>query len=124
MVSKNGNLADMRTPSPVGQTTVQASSRRARNSPEYRAELARLQPYEEIARQVIHLRMVHSMSQDALAQRVGTTKSAISRLESGHHAPTVATLRKIASGFGGQLVVTFDVPEVAAPRTEEMAVSI
>jgi transcriptional regulator with XRE-family HTH domain len=43
-----------------------------------------------------------------LAERVGTTKSAISRLESGQHPPTVATLNKIALAFGARLVVSFE----------------
>jgi DNA-binding XRE family transcriptional regulator len=96
--------------SPIGWSTTEASGRRAGRSAEYRAELDRLRPYEEIARQVIALRMSHNLSQDALAQRTGTTKSAISRLESGQHAPTVATLEKIAAAFGGHLKISFDVP--------------
>jgi ribosome-binding protein aMBF1 (putative translation factor) len=96
--------------SPVGRSTTEASSRRSRQSAEYREELERLRPYEEIARQVIALRLRYNLSQQALAQRTGTTKSAISRLESGQHAPTVATLEKIASAFGGRLVISFEVP--------------
>jgi DNA-binding XRE family transcriptional regulator len=99
--------------SPIGRTTVEASRRRARQSAEYREELARLRPDEEIARQIIGLRMAQNLSQEALAERVGTTKSAISRLESGHHAPSVATLRKVASAFGGELLVSFAVPKQA-----------
>ena len=107
----------MPSPGPAGQSTKQASRRRARRSPEYPAELARLQPYEEIARQVTRLRMDHNLSQQALALRVGTTKSAISRLESGQHASTVATLNKVASAFDRQLVISFEVPLRPAPRT-------
>lgn len=114
IVSKIGNVADMTKP--VGRTAIQASGRRARRSTEYRQELARLQPYDEIARQVILLRMRHSLSQEALSLRVGTTKSAISRLESGQHAPTVTTLQKIAVAFGGHLVVSFDVPDKPSER--------
>jgi ribosome-binding protein aMBF1 (putative translation factor) len=112
----------MSATSPVGRTTAEASRRRARQSPQYQAELARLQPYEEIARQVIRLRMSHNLSQEALAGRVGTTKSAISRLESGHHAPTVATLQKIASALGGHVVVSFEVPEQPTAEREVLAV--
>jgi transcriptional regulator with XRE-family HTH domain len=82
---------------------------RARRSAEVRAELNRLRPFEEVARTVIRLRMEHNLSQEALAQRVGTTKSAISRLESGRHAPNLATLDRIAAAFGGRVVIGFDV---------------
>ena len=106
----------MPAPGPVGRSTRQASRRRADQSPEYPAELDRLEPYEEIARQVIRLRMDHNLSQEALARRVGTTKSAISRLESGHHAPTVATLHKVASAFDRQLVISFGVRTTPTSR--------
>src|ERR1700722_2910761 len=101
---------------PIGQSTAQATRRRARQSPEYRAELARLDPYDEIAREVIRLRMDSNLSQQALANLVGTTKSAISRLESGHHAPTASTLRKIATAFELRLVISFEPPAVAPVR--------
>jgi transcriptional regulator with XRE-family HTH domain len=60
--------------------------------------------------------MDHHLSQGALACLVGTTKSVISRLESGHRAPTVATLHKVASVFDRQLVVSFEVPVASASR--------
>ena len=102
--------------SPVGRTAREAASERARRSAPYRAEQERLAPYEELARQIIRLRMDHNLSQEALAARVGTTKTAISRLESGRHAPTVESLRKIAAAFGGTLVIGFDVPEGRGAR--------
>lgn len=109
-VSKIDNIEDMSENTPVGRTTTEASARRAGRSQAYRQELERLRPYEDIARQVLALRARYDLSQQALAERTGTTKSAISRLESGQHAPTVATLEKIASAFGGHLVIRFDVP--------------
>ncbi len=104
------NLGRMGEPSPVGESVADTIRRQAKLSPEFREELERLLPYEEVARQIITLRMRHNLTQEALAQRTGTTKSAISRLESGQHAPTVATLEKIAAAFGGQLRISFEVP--------------
>ena len=106
----------MTAPSPVGTSVAEASARRARQSAEYRAELERLWPCEQIARQVIRLRMDHGLSQQALAERVGTTKSAISRLESGRHPSTVATLNKIAFAFGARLIVSFEKGEASGSR--------
>ena len=94
--------------SPIGRTVEDSIAEWARDDPEFRAELERIWPYEQIARQVIRLRMDHGLSQQALAERVGTTKSAISRLESGQHPTTVATLNKIALAFGARLVVSFE----------------
>src|SRR5713101_415319 len=97
--------------SPIGRSATEASQQRAERRAAYRAEHERLAPYEELARQIIRLRIDHNLSQEALAARVGTTKTAISRLESGRHAPNVESLRKIAAAFGGHLVIGFDVPE-------------
>lgn len=117
VVSNFANICSMPNVNPIGKSTAQASRRRAMQSSEYRVEAARLKPYEDIARQVIHLRMIEGISQDELARRVGTTKSAISRLESGHHAPTVATLNKIAMSFGRELTVSFEESKKSGSRT-------
>lgn len=126
LVSKSANFGAMVNYSPIGRSVEEASAERARRDPEYRAELERLRPYEQIARQVIRLRMDHGLSQEALAARVGTTKSAISRLESGQHAPNVATLQKIAAALGSRLVVSFESvtpPNPPAAKREQAAVA-
>ena len=96
--------------SPLGKSSSEASRRRARRSADYRAEQARVGPYEEVARAIIGLRMEHNLTQEALAHQVGTSKTAISRLESGRHAPTTETLRRIAAAFGGHLLIGLEVP--------------
>jgi DNA-binding XRE family transcriptional regulator len=108
----------MSNSSPMGRTIAEDSLQRSARSPIYRAELERLRPFEEAAREVIRLRMAHSLSQQELARRVGTTKSAISRLESGQHAPNLATLQRIAGAFGGHVVIGFDVPEPSETARE------
>ncbi|MEK6634471.1 MAG: helix-turn-helix transcriptional regulator [Nitrospirota bacterium] len=46
------------------------------------------------------------LTQDAVAERMGTTKSAISRLESASkHAPSLATLKRYAHAVGCELQV-------------------
>lgn len=80
--------------------------RRARD-PEYRAELQRLAPYETLARIVIRRRGQLGLSQAELALRMGTSHSAISRIESGQHPTTVQTLRRLAEALGTHLVVGF-----------------
>jgi ribosome-binding protein aMBF1 (putative translation factor) len=106
----------MATRSPVGQNAADARRKRARRSAAYRAEQARLAPYEDVARMIVRLRLDHDLTQEALAERVGTSKTAISRLESGRHAPTAETLRKIAGAFGGHLVIGLEMPVSAKAR--------
>jgi DNA-binding XRE family transcriptional regulator len=106
----------MENVSPIGRSVREEMTEQARLDPQLRAELERLRPFEEVARQIIRLRLDHGLSQEALAERVGTTKSAISRLESGQHAPNLATLDKIAAAFGGHVEVAFHVPDESTNR--------
>ena len=67
----------------------------------------------QVANQMLKARARAGLTQDAVAERMGTTKSAISRLESaGKHAPSLATLRRYASAVGCELQVRL-VPQKA-----------
>ena len=105
--------------SPVGSTSRAAQRRRAARSPDYRAEHERLRPYEALARMVIDRRIRHGLTQPQLAARMGTSVSAISRLESGQHRPNVHTLERLADAFGERFVLGF---EDASGRHELTAV--
>ena len=60
----------------------------------------------EVASQMIKARTRAGLTQDAVAERMGTTKSAVSRLESaGKHAPSLATLKRYANAVGCELRV-------------------
>lgn len=59
-----------------------------------------------LANQMLTARSKAGLTQDAVAERMGTTKSAISRLESaGRHAPSLATLKRYALAVGCDLQV-------------------
>ncbi len=60
----------------------------------------------QVAGQMLKARSRAGLTQDAVAERMGTTKSAISRLESaGKHAPSLATLKRYALAVGCELQV-------------------
>lgn len=62
----------------------------------------------QVASQMLRARARAGLTQDAVAERMGTTKSAISRLESaGRHAPSLATLKRYAAAVGCELQVKF-----------------
>jgi ribosome-binding protein aMBF1 (putative translation factor) len=94
--------------SPTGSTAQETRARRARKSDVYRKEQQRLAQFEELARLVIKHRAAAGMSQKELAQRVGTSHSAISRLESGRHKTSVETLQRVAAALGLKLVIGFE----------------
>jgi transcriptional regulator with XRE-family HTH domain len=55
---------------------------------------------------LLRARTKAGLTQDAVAERMGTTKSAVSRLEgAGKHAPSLSTLRKYALAVGCELQV-------------------
>lgn len=59
-----------------------------------------------VASQMVKARAKAGLTQDAVAERMGTTKSAVSRLEAaGRHAPSLATLKKYAAAVGCDLQV-------------------
>ena len=60
----------------------------------------------QVAGQMLEARSRAGLTQDAVAERMGTTKSAISRLEAaGRHTPSLATLKRYASAVGCELQV-------------------
>ena len=60
----------------------------------------------QVASQMLKARARAGLTQDAVAERMGTTKSAISRLESaGKHAPSLETLKRYAEAVGCELQV-------------------
>jgi DNA-binding XRE family transcriptional regulator len=60
----------------------------------------------QVAGQMLKARSRADLTQDAVAGRIGTTKSAISPLESaGTRAPSLATLQRYASAVGCELQV-------------------
>lgn len=94
--------------SPVGSTAREAQTRRVRKNDAYRKEQERLAQFEQLARLVINHRAAVGISQKELAHRVGTSYSAISRLESGRHKTSVDTLQRVAEALGLKFVAGFE----------------
>jgi transcriptional regulator with XRE-family HTH domain len=76
-------------------------TRKGFNMPRYTLALE-----SRIAGQMLLARSLAGLTQDAVAEKMGTTKSAISRLEAvGKHTPSLATLKRYASAVGCELEV-------------------
>jgi ribosome-binding protein aMBF1 (putative translation factor) len=86
--------------SPLGTPASAAAGRRYERSAEYRAQHDRLAPYRVIAGAVILGRSAKGLTQEQLAALLGTTGSAISRIESGRHPVSLETLAKLGSALG------------------------
>ena len=55
----------------------------------------------------VRVEVDHVLSQRQLAELVGTTQSAIARLEGGRISPSLPTLDRIANALGAEVTVTF-----------------
>ncbi len=106
-----------RRSSPIG-TAVSDHIKDSLKDPEFRAEYEPLAPYEELARIVIMRRAALDLTQAELATRMGTTASAVSRIESGQHATNAQTLKKLADAFGVRAVFGFEDGTAEQPERE------
>jgi DNA-binding XRE family transcriptional regulator len=67
-----------------------------------------LKPESGLTGQMVQARLRAGLTQAELALQMGTTQSAIARLESGRCSPSIATLRKIAAATRSRLVMRLD----------------
>ena len=99
-------------------TKLKDLKRRLMEDPEFRDEYARADDEFKLVEALVRARMAASLTQSELARRLGTTQSAIARLEGGRVSPSFATLRRYAEATGTRLVVALasgDDGSAAAP---------
>lgn len=75
--------------------------------PLLKAEYDRQQPEFAVIQALIDARIKKSLTQKQLAKKMGTTQSAISRLEKGNVSPTVDFLKKLAEATDSRLDIRF-----------------
>jgi transcriptional regulator with XRE-family HTH domain len=68
-----------------------------------------LQPEYDLIRQLLRMRMESGLTQEEIAEMIGTKKPNISRLESpsGRHSPRLSTIKKYAEAAGYEMQITF-----------------
>lgn len=66
----------------------------------------KLGPEYAIIEKIIEKRLKKGLTQAALAKKVGTKQSAISRLERGSYNPTLSFLRKVSDALGAKLLIS------------------
>lgn len=104
--------------SPIGSSVADHIRARRARSAQYRDTHDRLRPFEEIARIVIMRRTHLGLTQQDLADRMGTTKSVISRIEGGQHRSGTDTLRRLGEALGGHAVIGFDFDGDDRPQSD------
>ena len=71
----------------------------------------------DVAKQLRDVRKSQGITQESLAELVGTKKSNISRLESGRYNPSLDFLVKVAGGLGKQIQVKVKLQTTNRRRT-------
>lgn len=92
---------------------------KAMKRPGFREAYDALEIEYALAGEMLSARTRAGLTQEAVAASMGTTKSAVSRLEAGgRHAPSVASLSKYAQAVGCTLRI-----ELVPERTKRIAAS-
>ena len=73
--------------------------------PEFREDYARVDDEYALAEALVSARTAANLTQAELARQLGTTQSAVARLEGGRVSPSLATLRRYAEATGTRLLV-------------------
>jgi len=84
-------------------TRIADLKKRLANHPDFRKEYEKADAEFAIIEALIRARSAANLSQAALAKRIGTTQSAIARLEGGGVSPSLSTLRRYAEATGTKL---------------------
>ena len=89
--------------------TLASLKKKALNDPEVRAKYEALSPAYTLRTKLIALRKAAGLTQEELAERLHTSKSAISRLENVHSpvSPTLTTIEAYAEAVGYRVEINF-----------------
>lgn len=86
-------------------TRIADLKKRLAENPEFRDGYEEADAEFRIIEALVRARAKAKLTQAELAQRIGTTQSAIARLEGGGVSPTLATLRRYAEATGAKLEI-------------------
>ncbi len=82
--------------------------KQALKNPKVKAEYDRLQPEFALIDAMIKSRAKYGLTQKALAVKMGTKQSVISRIEIGRANPTFAFLKRLAKALNSNLEIRFN----------------
>ena len=97
-------MADLRyQPVPHDHESFLKNAKRRKG---FRKAYKQLEEEYKLTREMLAARIMKGLTQEAVAALMGTTKSAVSRLETaGKHTPSLTTLKKYAQAVGCRLEI-------------------
>jgi ribosome-binding protein aMBF1 (putative translation factor) len=102
--------------SPIGMSIEESIAEQERLHPELKKERERNRPRRELARLLMLRRIELDLSQQELADRMGTSVAVISRLERGRQNFSPSTLKRLAEALDTRLIYTFEPTDRTAPE--------
>lgn len=91
-------------------TKIADLKKKLMGNPEFRQEYEKADTEFRLIETLVHARTKAKLSQAELAKRIGTTQSAIARLEGGGVSPSLSTLRRYAEATGARLEINLITP--------------
>ena len=90
-------------------------------NPKVKEEYEKRQTERMLTHSIIAQRIRRKMTQEQLAQRVGTTQSVIARLENPTYGKaSISMLKKIADALNCQLVIKLEPKELAIAKSRKL----
>lgn len=86
-------------------TRISELKQRFIENPEFREEYEKADAEFRLIEELVLARSKAKLSQAEVARRIGTTQSAIARLEGGGVSPSVSTLQRYAEATGSRLEI-------------------
>lgn len=86
-------------------TKIAELKKRLMQNPEFQQEYEKADAEFSLIEALVHARASAKMSQADVAKKIGTTQSAIARLEGGGVSPSLSTLRRYAEATGSRLEI-------------------
>jgi predicted transcriptional regulator len=86
-------------------TKISDLKKRLMNDPEFQKEYEEADAEFALVEALLRARTKAKMSQADVAKRIGTTQSAIARLEGGKVSPSISTMRRYAEATGSKLQI-------------------
>ena len=86
-------------------TKIAELKKRFMNDPAFQREYEKADAEFSLIEALVKARTAAKMSQADVAKSIGTTQSAIARLEGGRVSPSISTLRRYAEATGSKLEI-------------------
>ena len=104
-------------------TYVEELHKKWMKNPRFRTEYEALGPQFDLISALIRARLNSGLTQAEIAERMGTTQSAVARLEGLSSNPSRLTLEKFAKAMGTRLKISFETIDAKSDESEVDAVA-